>query len=112
DLDDLLFEASRVLEQTDARTSCLMPFFSGDAGEGNEKEKGKPNRNLPGLNRSTQIQVSQCDVGPGPKHACQSRDDKSTFVVTEPDGEDNRGAIEKDQRHLVFSGQIEPADRE
>ena len=63
-LDDLLFESARVLEQPDACTGRLMPFFSGDAGEGNEKEKGKSNRYLPRLNSSTRIQVPQRDVGP------------------------------------------------
>src|SRR6266446_8141834 len=111
-LDDLLLESSRVLEQLDAGTGRLMPFFSGDAGERNEKEKGKSNRYLPRLNSGTRIQVPQRNVGPRPKHPGQSSDDKRTSIIAQPNGEHDRGCVKKHERHLVTSGEVKPGDSE
>src|SRR2546422_11030899 len=38
-LDDLLLESSRVLEQLDAGTGRLMPFFSGEIGRASCRER-------------------------------------------------------------------------
>ena len=70
DLNNLFFESLGMLEQSNARLGCLVLFFRCNSCRGDQEEKGKTDRNLRGLNSSTQIHVPQCDVGPRPERPC------------------------------------------
>src|SRR5712691_3118112 len=111
-LDNLAFERSCVLEQLNAGTGGPMPFLGGNAGQSDQKEKRKSDGNLPSLNRWTGIRLTQHEVRPRPKNAGQTGDSKSAFVVTDPNREHNRHAVEEDQRYLVPGGQIQPANKD
>ena len=112
DFNDLFFKSLRVFKQRDARVGSALFFAHPDAREANEQEESKPDRDFPCLDGATGIGMSEREISPGPEHARQTCNDEDAFVVTEPDGKNDRGRVEKDEGNLVPCCQVEPTDGE
>ena len=112
DLDDLFFESLRVFKQRDARVGRVLFFAHPDPRQADEQEESKADRDFPSLHGAVGIRMPECKIGPRPEHAGQTGNDENAFVVTEPDGKNDRRRVEKDQGNLMTGCQVEPTDCE